>query len=100
MTNGAGMPAINTQMSANQVQGSSPWRRTNSIETTRTTIPSTTPRAQLAMRFVPAGSGDRGRVGPLERPAVGPSTPCELDCDADEVTVLSHGERMPGALAE
>ena len=69
------MLAIKTQTSANHVHGSRPWRRTNSIEATRTTMPSTTPAAQLARRFVPAGSGDRGCAGSSERPAVRLSGP-------------------------
>src|SRR5215213_4264980 len=99
MTNGAGIPAIKTQMSTNHVHGSSPWRRTNSIEATRTTIPSTTPAAQLATRLVPAGSRGFERAGSLEHPAMGPSNPCQLECDAGEVTIFSHGARQPGALA-
>ena len=99
MTKGTGMVAIKTQTSANHVHGSRPWRRRNSIEATSTMIPSTTPATQLARRFVPAGSGERGARATGATPG-GPDGPCQLECDACEVTMVSHGERRPGVLAE
>src|SRR5215212_2792706 len=100
MTNCTGMLAINTQTSANQVHGSRPWRRRNSIEAARTTMPSAVPAAQLAIRFVPAGSGDHARADSLEPLTGRQPGPCTLGWDAGKVTLFSHGEQELCAIAE